>query len=102
MICADKVISDYGEDIVCGNEQFKGFISPIEPKNSEKRNYPLVTGIADNTEYLLIAKAELAEKAILSTHGKSYEVRRAEPIYFAGSVSHYEYVLRPKGGAGIV
>lgn len=102
MICADNVISVYGEDIVCGSEHFKGFISPIDPKNADKRNHPLAAGVADNTEYLLITDAELSESATVCTHGKSYEVRRAEPIYYAGSVSHYEYVLRPKGSVGNV
>lgn len=99
MIYSDNIISAYGEEIVCGYDSFKGFISPIEPKNADNKHVPLPAGIANEAEYLLITNTALAEKAVVGVHGESYEVRRAEPIYFAGEVSHYECVLRPKGSA---
>lgn len=99
MIYQDNIIAAYGEEIVCDYDSFKGFISPIEPKNAENKHIPLPAGIANEAEYLLITNFELAEKATVCAHGENYEVRRVEPIYFAGEVSHYECVLRPKGSA---
>ena len=102
MIYSDSIISAYGEEIVCGSKHFKGFISPLEPKNADTKHVPLAAGIADNTGYLLITNAELEEKSTVCVHGEYYKVRRVEPIYFAGSVSHYECILRPKGSDGNV
>lgn len=102
MIYQDNIIATYGEEIVCENDSFKGFISPIEPKNANNKHVPLAAGIANEAEYLLITNTALAEKAVVGVHGENYEVRRVEPIYFAGEVSHYECVLRPKGSASDV
>lgn len=99
MIYADSIIAAYGEEIICGDDSFKGFVSPMEPHNAEIKHKPLAAGVADNSGYLLITNTEVAEKSTVTVHGEDYEVRRTEPIYFANGISHYECVLRPKGSA---
>lgn len=97
MTISRNVINAYGENISCENESFKAFISPIEPKNAENKHLPFPAGVANEARYLLICADEISERSIVSTHDERYEVLRTEPIYFAGEISHYECVLRPKG-----
>lgn len=102
MMLSDNIIEAYGETVICGDSSFRGFFSPIEPKNAENKHIPLAAGVANEARYLLITNVETAEKSAVSVHGNSYVVLRAEPIYFAGGISHYECVLRPKGSAANV
>lgn len=102
MMLSDYIIEAYGETVTCGGRTFKGFFSPIEPKNAENKHIPLAAGVANEARYLLITNAQTEEKSAVSVHGESYEVLRCEPIYFAESISHYECVLRPKGSAADV
>ena len=102
MMLSDNIIASYGETATCNGSSFKGFFSPIEPKNAENKHIPLAAGVANEARYLLITSTETAERSVVSIHGESYEVLRCEPIYFAGDISHYECVLRPKGSAADV
>ena len=102
MRLSDNIIEAYGETVTSGGSLFKGFFSPIEPKNAENKHIPLAAGVANEARYLLITNVETEERSVVSVHGESYEVLRAEPIYFAGTISHYECILRPKGSAANV
>ena len=102
MILSDNIIETYGETVTCNGSSFKGFFSPIEPKNAENKHIPLAAGVANEARYLLITNAHTEERSVVSVHGESYEVLRCEPIYFAENISHYECVLRPKGSAANV
>ena len=94
---SDSIIAAYGESISFSGNSAKGFISPIDPKNAENKHIPLPTGVANEARYLLITSAEISEGETVTAHSENYEALRCEPIYFAGEVSHYECVLRPKG-----
>lgn len=97
MIVSENIIAAYGETVNYEGVPCKGFISPIDPKNAENKHLPLPAGIANEARYLLITGVSVAEGASVIAHAEEYEVLRTEPIYFAGEVSHYECVLRPKG-----
>lgn len=97
MTVSANVISAYGEEISCGNLSFKGFLSPIEPKNAENKHIPCPAGVANEARYLLITMENISEGETVCARSENFEVLRTEPIYFAGGVSHYECVLRPKG-----
>lgn len=97
MTISANVISAYGEVISHSNQSFKGFLSPIEPKNAENKHIPCPAGVANEARYLLITVENVAEGETVCARSESFEVLRTEPIYFAGEVSHYECILRPKG-----
>lgn len=102
MTVSANVISAYGEEVSCGSQSFKGFLSPIEPKNAENKHIPCPAGVANEARYLLITAENVGEGETVCARSESFEVLRTEPIYFAGEVSHYECVLRPKGRLGNV
>lgn len=97
MILPNSIISAYGENISCGTNSFKGFLSPIDAHNAEKKHLNLPAGVANAALYLLITNTAISENETVSAHGKSYDALRVEPIFLGGEVSHYECVLRPKG-----
>lgn len=96
MTASNSVISAYGETVIYDNRSFKGFLSPIEPKNAENKHLPCPAGVANEARYLLITGENIAERETVCARNESFKVLRTEPIYFAGEISHYECVLRPK------
>ncbi|HHU21921.1 MAG TPA: hypothetical protein GXZ52_00650 [Clostridiales bacterium] len=82
----------------------RGFIQPIVFSDTEKLDVRSQAGSVNRCKYLLIAEAGAllpGEKNVsVSSRDWEYSLLRAQPIYVGGRLSHWEGVLRPKGGGG--
>jgi len=94
------IFERFGEDITVGGATYKGFISPVNSKKRDNVKKPTAAGVINNAEYLLLCECALSPAGgeTVIHKGVSYVSLRAEPIYYCGEVSHYEAVLRRKGG----
>ncbi|MDO4815170.1 MAG: hypothetical protein Q4A83_01010 [Bacillota bacterium] len=104
MKIAHSIFQRFGEDITVNGASAKGFISPIAPQKHDNIKKPTAVGILNGAEYLLITECAMSacggEEVI--HRGKRFSALRAEPIFYCGGISHYEAVLRKKGGAADV
>lgn len=104
MKIAHGIFARFGEDITLDGVSAKGFISPVNAKKHDNIKKPTAVGVKNGAEYLLITENVMSAcggEEIVHC-GKHYVSLRAEPVYYSGSVSHYEAVLRRKGGGGNV
>lgn len=100
MKLSHNVFTRYGEDISLNGTQTKGFISPVNAKKYDNIKKPVAVGVKNGAEFLLLCPEEMAPCGgdIIIHKGRTFETLRAEAEYFCGEVSHYEAVMRPKGG----
>lgn len=104
MKISHSIFLRFGEDITVNGDTVKGFISPVNAKKHDDIKKPTAVGVKNGAEYLLLTETELSPCGgdEIVHKGKNYVSLRAEAIFFAGEVSHYEAVLRKKGGGGNV
>lgn len=104
MRIAHSIFERFGEDITVNGAAAKGFISPVAPKKHDNIKKPTAVGVLNGAEYLLITECAMSPcggEEIIHM-GKRFSALRAEPVFYCGSISHYEAVLRKKGGGGHV
>lgn len=101
MSYSELVIENYGEAMSIGGVSAKGFLCPLSLKNPEHESKPLPNGIKGKANYRLISNLsgiEIGQSVIRG--GREYTVLRVEPVNIFGKLSHYECLLKLKGGAG--
>jgi hypothetical protein len=99
----------YGRNLTIASAEYpagraaRGFISPLDGTDTENLQKYTHPGKMNKEKYLFItgpsAIAEGETRLTVTTDGKYYEVLRAEPVYAAGGIGHWEGVMRLKGGA---
>lgn len=104
MKISENVFRRFGEDITVNGAEAKGFISAVNAKKHDNIKKPTAVGVKNGAEFLLLTQAQLLPCGgdVISHRGKCFETLRGEPIYFSGEISHYEAVMRPKGGTANV
>lgn len=68
-------------------------------KDADVNKRPLPLGVKNGESFLLVTDAAVKEGDVVICKNEVFEVCRSTPFYFAGELSHYEAVLRSKGGA---
>lgn len=107
MSISDGILSRFGRDIVVsdknGDKHARGFISPLNIRDTDSMCSVLPAGVKSDIRYLLICSAQaLADGGCgktVTSGGYRFELLRAEPVYFAGELSHWEGILRLAGRA---
>ncbi|MGI5935763.1 MAG: hypothetical protein ACOX7I_03010 [Oscillospiraceae bacterium] len=104
-----KGIRKYGNTLtICSGacpegREARGFIQPIAFSSKEMPEVRTAAGSSNRGRYLLIAEAEAllpGERDVSVISGEAeYALLRAQPVYVGGRLSHWEGVLRLKGGA---
>lgn len=104
MKISTAIFQRFGESITVDGAPARGFISPVNAKKHDNIKKPTAVGVLNGAEYLLITDNVMSTCGgeVVVIKGRCFEALRAEPIYYCGEVSHYEAVLRPKGGDGDV
>lgn len=100
MKISHSIFQRFGEDISLNGLAAKAFLSPVNRKRHDNIKMPTAVGVKNGAEYLLLCENELApcggDEVI--HRGKHFVTLRAEPVFFSGEISHYEAVMRKKGG----
>lgn len=97
MSISSKVIQSYGEDMLVGTTQIKGFFSPIN-KNESTAGISLAPGVVTERKYRLITDDKsIKMKQTVTYEGFIYDVLWVEQVKIFGSFSHNECILRLKG-----
>ena len=91
----DGVINRYGERLRGEYGEFRGFLSPIK---NDAEKIPLPNGVKSGTDYRLITGIPVSEGMEIACRGIRYEVVRVQPVHAYKLISHYEAILREKGG----
>lgn len=80
----------------------RGYIQPLDPEDTKKYGFAARPGRVDDERYLLIvgpgALVSGETGVTVSSGGRLYELLRAESVSVGGVVTHWEGVLRLKGG----
>ena len=104
MRISQEMFTRFGEDVTIDGNAAKAFLSPVNAKKHDNIKKPTAVGVKNGAEYLLLTDSALAlcggEEIVCG--GRHFLSLRAEPIYYCGEISHYEAVLRPKGGSADV
>ena len=96
MSISSRVIQSYGESMLLGTAQIKGFLSPVD-KNDPKIAKRLAPGVAGDRIYRLITDDETVKiRQDVTYAGYKYEIMWVEQVRIFGSFSHNECVLRLK------
>ena len=81
----------------------RGYIQPLDPRDSEKAHRHTRPGLVNAEEYLLIAGPSALSDGetgvTVSSGGKLYELVRAERFRVGNTAGHWEGVLRLKEAA---
>ncbi len=81
----------------------RGFIQPLDIRDASRPDRPTKPGLVNDQRYLLLVPANAideGETEITVTAGsRLYELLRAESVTIGAETSHWEGVLRLKGGA---
>ena len=106
---ADECIKKYGAELCVKSAETpagrtgRGFISPAAPRDGENAWRALPPGYYNRERYLLTASrdaiADGETERSVSCGGAEYELLRVELVKVGDEVSHWEGVMRLKGGA---